>query len=116
MRSRAALGVLVVLLGGAGIAAAVLAHGASRRRAPPLSPGTLSYGSFHSAALRGSDHYSIYVPRGYAGSRRRYPVIYFLHGLPEQAGAYKSIEAVVRAMQESGHPAIVVGAQGARSG
>jgi enterochelin esterase-like enzyme len=113
--SRAAVVVLALLIAGAGVAAAVLAH-TSRRRTLILSAGNLSYGSFHSAALRGTDHYSIYLPRGYLTSHRRYPVIYFLHGLPQHTNAYRSIEPVIQAMQESGHQAIVVGAQGARTG
>jgi enterochelin esterase-like enzyme len=99
----------------AGIAAAVLAadgHGHAKVRA--LSRATIAYGSFHSVALRDTDHYSIYLPPGYRGSKRRYPVVYFLHGLPESSDAYRSIGAVAQAVQRSGHQAIVVGAQGAR--
>jgi enterochelin esterase-like enzyme len=100
------------------IAAAVLAtdgRGHQKARRPP-SAATIAYGSFHSVALRSTDHYSIYLPPGYRDSTRRYPVIYFLHGLPQSSDAYRSIGAVAQAVQRSGHQAIVVGAQGARAG
>ena len=111
--SRRLLLLLAVALGG--MATAVIASVPSHGHARALK-GTISFSSFHSSALRGTDHYSIYLPPGYSHSKRRYPVIYFLHGLPEQAGAYKSIGAVAQAVELSGHQAIVVGAQGARSG
>jgi dipeptidyl aminopeptidase/acylaminoacyl peptidase len=38
--------------------------------------------SFHSRALGGTLPFTVYLPPGYATSSRRYPVIYFLHGLP----------------------------------
>lgn len=94
----------------------MLAHGASHKHAPPPSPPTISNHSFHSQALNGTDHYSIYLPHGYRHSHRRYPVIYFLHGLPQHANAYKEIRTVAQAVEQSGHQAIVVGAQGARAG
>jgi S-formylglutathione hydrolase FrmB len=78
--------------------------------------GKVLYGSFKSKALDGTDHFSIYLPRGYDSSGKRYPVVYFLHGLPDQPDAYKSIGVVARAIELSGRQAIVVGAQGARKG
>jgi enterochelin esterase-like enzyme len=107
--------VLPVAVGGV-VAAFVLAylpaHGHARRDAR----GTITFGSFHSRALRGTDHYSIDLPPGYSHSRRRYPVVYFLHGLPAQRDSYRSIATVARAVDLSGRGAIVVGAQGADSG
>ncbi len=107
---------LLLALALAGVAAAVLAAKPSHRRASRTRRGTIAFSSFHSSALRGTDHYSIYLPPGYSDSRRRYPVVYFLHGLPNPSGAYRSIGAVAQAVEGSGHQAIVVGAQGARSG
>jgi enterochelin esterase-like enzyme len=78
--------------------------------------GTIEYGSFPSKALRGTDHYAVYLPPDYATSGQRYPVIYFLHGLPESPDAYRSIGAIASAVEQSGREAIVVGAQGARKG
>src|SRR5262249_58053495 len=106
-----------------GVAAAVVpailvnvADGGSTASAAPQLRGTISYGSFRSEALRGTDHYAVYLPPGYAGSSSRYPVVYFLHGLPASADAYKRIGTIAQAVEQSGHRAIVVGVQGARSG
>ena len=60
------------------VAAALLASTAGAARLK----GTVSYATFTSTALKGTMHYSVYLPAGYATSTRRYPVIYFLHGLP----------------------------------
>jgi enterochelin esterase-like enzyme len=106
---------LRLLLAAAVIVAGVMAVVSSGH--PTRSPGgTIGYGSFQSAALRGTDRYSIYLPHGYSHSRRRYPVIYYLHGLPGWPREYRSIGAVARAVRASGDGAIVVGAQGARAG
>jgi S-formylglutathione hydrolase FrmB len=58
--------------------------------------------------------YAVYLPPGYAQSRRRYPIVYFLHGLPANPYAYRGIGFVVRALQELHEQAIVVAPQGAR--
>src|SRR5262249_26223135 len=47
---------------------------------------------------------------------KRYPVIYFLHGLPASPDAYKGIGALGGSLAKTGREAIVVGAQGAREG
>ena len=98
------LGLLLVAAAGAG------PTGTGRLR------GTVSDGSFFSAALDGTDHYSVYLPPGYAGSTMRYPVIYFLHGLPASASAWKSTATITGAVEQSGRPAIVVGVEGTRVG
>ena len=112
MRSR----LLRLLLPAAVIAACVLIVVSNSHSAGPAGSGTIGYGSFHSPALRGTDHYAIYLPHGYAHSKRRYPVIYFLHGLPGWPREYRSIGALAGAVRSSGDGAIVVGAQGARTG
>ena len=76
----------------------------------------IAYGSFHSAAVDRTLHYSIALPPGYDSSGKRYPVIYFLHGLPANDQAYKGIGGYADSLASTGHPAIVVGAQGARAG
>jgi S-formylglutathione hydrolase FrmB len=74
-------------------------------------------GSFQSKALGGTIHYGVSLPPSYASSpKKRYPVIYFLHGLPARDGAYRSIWWIADAMRKSGHEAIVIGAQGTRGG
>lgn len=77
--------------------------------------GTIGYGSFSSTAIAGASHYSVYLPPGYASSGLRYPVVYLLHGLPAGSTAYRGIDFAARAVEQSGHRAIVVGAQGART-
>lgn len=113
-RALAAVVVVVLAVGGA-VAGVVVASAQSSRSA--RTPGTITQGSFYSNALRGIDHYSLYLPPGYARSKKRYPVIYFLHGLPQSGTAYMNgISMMAQAVQASGRQAIVVGAQGARAG
>jgi predicted peptidase len=75
-------------------------------------------GTFSSPAVAGQLHYRVYLPGGYLSSTRRYPVIYLLHGLPDQGGGYRTgmIVTVGQAAERAGRPAIVVAPQGARAG
>jgi S-formylglutathione hydrolase FrmB len=57
--------------------------------------------------------YEAYLPQGYDSSGLRYPVVYFLHGLPASSGAYASITWLERALDASGRQAILVAPQGA---
>ncbi|MGA9860377.1 MAG: alpha/beta hydrolase-fold protein, partial [Solirubrobacteraceae bacterium] len=66
-----------------------------------------------SPALGGSLPAEVYLPAGYAPGRR-YPVIYFLHGLPAGPTSYQGYGFVASALAGSGPQAIVVAAQGAR--
>jgi S-formylglutathione hydrolase FrmB len=72
--------------------------------------------SFRSHALRGTLPFTVYLPAGYATSGRRYPVIYFLHGLPASPYAYRGIGFITSALEALGRPAIVVAPRGARDG
>ncbi len=94
----------------------MLAASAATATASPRLQGTVEYATFQSKALKGTVHFSIYLPSDYASSGKRYPVIYFLHGLPGTSLSYRSITQVAAALEASGRPAIVVGAQGSRSG
>lgn len=78
----------------------------------------VSLGQFHSPSLNGTAHYAAYLPTGYDSSNRRYPVIYYLHGLPDGGGSYSGprVMSIGKAAEKSGRPAIVIGAQGARPG
>jgi S-formylglutathione hydrolase FrmB len=69
---------------------------------------------FSSAALRDTIGVSVYLPPGYATSTRRYPVIYFLHGLPASPYAYRGLGFLRRALATAGRPGILVTVQGAR--
>src|SRR5262245_7795832 len=102
----------------AGLAAAlglVLVATAGSSPRPPLR-GSLLDCSLPSKALRGRLAFEIYLPPGYAQSRGRYPVIYFLHGLPASPYAFRSMRAFDAALDRTGGRAILVVPQGARDG
>lgn len=67
----------------------------------------------HSVALNGTVHARVVLPPGYATSGKRYPVVYFLHGLPATAKAYQGNDWMIDALEAAG-PAILVIPQGAR--
>jgi S-formylglutathione hydrolase FrmB len=67
-----------------------------------------------SVALAGRVHARVLLPAGYDDvPHRRYPVVYFLHGLPSGASAYRSNAWLADALAAAG-PAILVLPQGAR--
>ena len=101
---RAALGALVALV----IVSTAGATGGLR--------GRLLERSFHSGALRGSLGFEIYLPPGYDQSGVATPVVYFLHGLPASAGAFRGTGTFAEALEATGRQAILVGPQGARDG
>ena len=92
------------------VLAAAVGVAASR---PSSSPTALDI-TFHSAALRSTMHALVVLPAGYSTSTRRYPVVYFLHGLPATAISYSGLHWVAGALAETGKPAILVAPQGAR--
>jgi enterochelin esterase-like enzyme len=53
-----------------------------------------------------------HLPAGYATSGIRYPVIYFLHGLPGNPTSYLHLDWVAEALVQSGRQAILVVPQG----
>jgi putative tributyrin esterase len=84
-------------------------------RAP--AAGAIAYSSMPSKALGGKLAFAVYTPAGYATSGRRYPVVYFLHGLPATADTYRSTAAyVARHLEQFGGQAIAVVPQAARTG
>ncbi len=67
-----------------------------------------------SVALKGKVHARVVLPEGYASHpTRRYPVVYFLHGLPAGSSSYLGNSWLVKAM-DTVRPAILVVPQGAR--
>jgi enterochelin esterase-like enzyme len=72
--------------------------------------------SYSSKALQGRLRFAVYLPPGYDESSARYPVIYFLHGLPASPYAYRGIGFIVQALEQAHLRAIVVAPQGAREG
>jgi S-formylglutathione hydrolase FrmB len=71
---------------------------------------------FRSVALGGVVHATVVLPRDYASGRERYPVVYFLHGLPAGAAAHRDVGWLADALAAAGGPAILVAPQGARVG
>lgn len=89
--------------------ALVLAVGAPARSWRELDEGITS------VALRGTVHARVILPAGYDDHPlRRYPVIYFLHGLPAGSSAYQGNDWLIDAMSRL-RPAILVIPQGARN-
>jgi putative tributyrin esterase len=84
--------------------------------AKPLARGRVIDTSFRSRAVRGVIRMSVYLPPGYGHSLLRYPVVYFLHGLPASPSTYRGIDYLRRALDRVGRPAILVAPQGARDG
>src|SRR6266516_142236 len=71
--------------------------------------------TIYSPAVAGRLRLAVYLPAGYAGSGgRRYPVVYFLHGLPAAPSSYRGADFLARALAASGRRAIIVAPQGAR--
>ena len=70
--------------------------------------------SLYSPAVEGRLRLGVYLPSGYRSSNRRYPVVYFLHGLPASAGSYRGAHFLARALAASRRSAIIVAPQGAR--
>jgi putative tributyrin esterase len=69
---------------------------------------------FTSVALDGFVHARVILPPGYDDQpTRRYPVVYFLHGLPASSMSYKGNTWLEQAVKAAG-PAILVLPQGAR--
>src|SRR4029077_7039897 len=55
--------------------------------------------AFRSAALGGKLlRFESYLPSDYATSGKRYPVVYFLHGLPSAGDAYRQLRFVEDAL------------------
>lgn len=70
--------------------------------------------ALYSPAVEGRLGLSVYLPRGYSSSGRRYPVVYFLHGLPASATSYGGADFLARALAATSRRAIIVAPQGAR--
>src|SRR5262249_7877085 len=71
-------------------------------------------GAMWSPAVKGRLRLGIYLPAGYASSGRRYPVVYFLHGLPASPTSFRGADFLAQALHASGREAIIVAPQGAR--
>jgi len=96
---------------------ALIAAGAVAKAAlePDRSSGpTTELASFQSRAVRGRVRLVVLLPAGYAGSDLRYPVVYFLHGLPASSQAYRNVGFLQDALAGLRRRAILVAPQAAR--
>jgi putative tributyrin esterase len=101
----------------AAIAAAALACAlVGRGAAQPLLQGRMLDLSFPSHALGGRLALVVDLPPGYATSRKRYPVVYFLHGLPASPVAYRQTGFLARTLDRFHAQTLLVAPQGARDG
>jgi enterochelin esterase-like enzyme len=96
-------------LGGLGADVASAAGGATTGPNMAAVPAALE-----SQALRGSLHFVVYLPASYARSARRYPVIYFFHGLPASPTSYLHLGWVAQALAQLRRQAILVVPQATR--
>ena len=106
---RSAWGLLLVAL----IAAGAVANAALQPDRPSGRP-TTQLASFSSKAVRGRVRLVVVLPAGYASGDLRYPVAYFLHGLPASSQAYRNVGFLTRALGSLRRQAILVAPQGAR--
>jgi enterochelin esterase-like enzyme len=111
----AGVAVLVALTG-----AALLVHGArsglTRRKLASArdSPARTLAITCRAPALGGQLPALVYLPPGYMSHGRRYPVVYFLHGLPAGPLSYTQNAFVAGSLVSAHEQAIVVAPQGAR--
>jgi S-formylglutathione hydrolase FrmB len=68
--------------------------------------------SFRSNALHRRLHFAVYLPADYRTSGLRYPVVYFLHGLPAGPGAYGNVGWLRSALDSLPRGVILVAPQG----
>jgi enterochelin esterase-like enzyme len=108
VRSRLVLAVAALLVA-AGVATPTLL--ALTRRSAGAATADVA---FRAAALDSRLHFLVRLPAGYARGTRRYPVVYFLHGLPAGPTSYRAVAWVEEALDHAGRPAILVVPQGTR--
>ncbi len=84
----------------------------SRSTTHPADERELTYWS---PAVGRTLRYKAFLPADYGRSQRRYPVVYFLHGLPAGPTAFRDAGFVARALARDNGEAIVVAPQAADS-
>lgn len=95
-------------LAAAGVVVAAAAQGGS-------APGRSLLIACPAPALGGTLPAEVYLPAGYAAKGRRYPVVYFLHGLPASPQSFTQNAFIAAALVRAHQRAIVVAPQGART-
>ncbi len=116
-----ARGALLIVAAAALLAAGALivlaAHGrasrAATRRVGVSLARTVSI-TCRSPSLGGQFPTLVYLPASYRSGSRRYPVVYFLHGLPANPQSYTQNAFIAHALVSARAEAIVVTPQGAR--
>ena len=96
-------------------AASLVAVPALARAIGSAGAGVTREDAFRSRALGGTLRFSVVLPPSYDDGRR-YPVVYFLHGLPAGTSAFRDTSLVRGALDQLDRPAIAVVPQGARVG
>ncbi|MDX6465861.1 MAG: hypothetical protein QOI27_901, partial [Gaiellaceae bacterium] len=97
------------LAGSSGLTLLAALSGLRTDTAAAQTAGMTSFNaSFESAALRSRLHFQVHLPASYATGSARYPVLYFLHGLPASASSYLHLNWVADALAQSGRDAILV--------
>jgi S-formylglutathione hydrolase FrmB len=114
-RRKLVLGMTMAAAAAGAVALVLAISHVSSAAAPRLRAGTIQV-NCPSPSLAGKLPAIVYLPRGYAHSSKRYPVIYFLHGLPADAYDYTGNAFVAQAVPATGRAAIVVAPQGSRGG
>lgn len=77
-----------------------------------IHAGTIRDFAFWSRALHRALRFEAYLPAGYDAGTTRYPVIYFLHGLPAGPGAYRDVDWLASALDAAAPRVILVTPQG----
>ncbi len=113
-----AFGAVTLVVFGSAAAAVLASKGKPHARgdaASVASPArTVSVGC-RSPSVGGTMPTLVYLPAGYrAASSHRYPVVYFLHGLPANPTSYTDNAFVAASLAAAHETAIVVAPQGAR--
>jgi S-formylglutathione hydrolase FrmB len=72
--------------------------------------------SFKSKALNRRLHFAAYLPPDYQTSGLRYPVVFYLHGLPAGPTTYENVAWLRSALDSLTHPVILVAPQGSTKG
>jgi enterochelin esterase-like enzyme len=80
----------------------------ARADAAPAPAGTVREVTFHSDALGVDKRYVVWLPAGYDTAKRRYPVIYMLHGLGGTERDWVDAGHIDAAAQKLGLQALIV--------
>lgn len=103
----AILGIICAVALSAGLTALVAStrNQPVQQSAPASSTSRIEYGSFASSALGSEMKFAVHLPPSYnKDTKRRFPVLYFLHGLNGNEGEYekRGVAAAVDKLRESG--------------